>query len=388
MQRTGTITVARKTFTIVQLSPTGLLGGTVQFGSSGFRVNKTDGSVTITVRHDLSLTIEPVTVDYYTTDGTASERSDYIPASGTLQFDFGQSVKTFKVLINNNGYVTGPRTVNLFLDNPTGEALLGGIPNAVLQINDTNVVAPPVNPSDDAEFFVRQQYYDFLAREPDPGGLNYWRDEITRCGTNRTCVNARRRDVSAAFFIENEFQQTGFFVYRLFKTSFGLQPGYQRFTRDRNQVVAGTNLEDSKSALVARWVQRADFLQKYPQNMAAGAYVDALNQNAGGALTQAERDALVQRLGNGGDTRATALMKIAENQAFRSLEYNAAFVLTQYYGYLRRDVDQGGYNFWLDVLNNREPGNFRGMVCAFITSLEYQQRFGAAHSHSDLECGQ
>jgi hypothetical protein len=70
------------------------------------------------------------------------------------------------------------------------------------------------------------------------------------------------------------------------------------------------------------------------------------------------------------------------------MEYNAAFVLTQYYGYLRRDVDQGGYNFWLDVLNNREPGNFRGMVCAFITSLEYQQRFGAAHSHSDLECGQ
>jgi hypothetical protein len=73
---------------------------------------------------------------------------------------------------------------------------------------------------------------------------------------------------------------------------------------------------------------------------------------------------------------------------FRQQEYNAAFVLMQYFGYLRREVDHSGYAFWLDVLNNRTPGNFQGMVCAFVTSAEYRDRFGSIHSHSNAECGQ
>jgi hypothetical protein len=52
----------------------------------------------------------------------------------------------------------------------------------------------------------------------------------------------------------------------------------------------------------------------------------------------------------------------------------------------RRDRD--GYNFWLNVMNNGEPGNYRGMVCAFITSAEYQRRFSVVVSHSNGECGQ
>jgi serine protease AprX len=386
--REGTIIVARKTFVVFQTtSPTGVLGGILQFDRPGFSANKTDGSVTITVRRDLSLTADPVTVDYFTADGTASERSDYILASGTLQFNFGETIKTFKVLINNNGYVTGARTVNLILENASGGATLGITRTAVLQINDTNTVELPINPSDDAQFFVRQQYYDFLAREPDAGGLGYWSNEISRCGSDRACINARRRDVSAAFFIENEFQQTGFFVYRMFKASFARQPGYLRFSRDRNQVVVGADLEASKTVFANSWVQRADFLQQYPDTMTAEVYVDTLNNNSGGVLTQTERNALVQGLTNGVETRATALTKIAENQTFREREYNSAFVLMQYFGYLRRDIDQAGYDFWLDLLNNREPGNVRGMVCAFITSKEYQDRFGSSHSHSNAECG-
>lgn len=385
--RTGTIIVARKTFVVFQsASPTGVLGGILQFERPTFNANKTDGSVTITVRRDLALTAEPVTVDYFSADGTASERSDYIAASGTLQFNFGESNKTFKVLINNNGYVTGPRTVNLILENASGDATLGSTRTAVLQINDTNTVEPSINPSDDAQFFVLQQYYDFLAREPDAGGLAYWSNEISRCGSDRACINARRRDVSAAFLIENEFQQTGFFVYRIFKASFARQPGYLRFSRDRNQVV-GADLGASKTAFANRWVQRADFLHQYPDTMTAELYVDALNYNSGGVLTQTGRNALVQGLRSGTETRATILTKIAEHQTFRDREYNSAFVLMQYFGYLRRDIDQGGYDFWLDVLNNREPGNYRGMVCAFITSKEYQDRFGSSHSHSNAECG-
>jgi hypothetical protein len=67
-------------------------------------------------------------------------------------------------------------------------------------------------------------------------------------------------------------------------------------------------------------------------------------------------------------------------------EYNRAFVLAQYFEYLRREPDTNGYNFWLNVLNNGQPNNFQGMVCSFITSLEYQNRFGSFASRSNQMC--
>jgi hypothetical protein len=77
-----------------------------------------------------------------------------------------------------------------------------------------------------------------------------------------------------------------------------------------------------------------------------------------------------------------------DDAAFTQAEYNRAFVLTQYFGYLRRDPDQGGFRFWLDVLNNRVPGNYRAMVCVFLSSREYQERFSSVVTRSDAYCGQ
>jgi hypothetical protein len=82
------------------------------------------------------------------------------------------------------------------------------------------------------------------------------------------------------------------------------------------------------------------------------------------------------------------LRAVVDNSAIKDAAYNPAFVLMEYFGFLRREPDAGGYAFWLDVLNNREPGNYRSMVCAFITSAEYQQRFSPIVSHSNRDCGQ
>jgi len=60
----------------------------------------------------------------------------------------------------------------------------------------------------------------------------------------------------------------------------------------------------------------------------------------------------------------------------------------QYFGYLRREPDEGGYQFWLDVLNNKLPNNYKAMVCAFLSSAELQDRFSTARTHSNSECGQ
>ncbi|PYS97479.1 MAG: hypothetical protein DMF65_11740, partial [Acidobacteria bacterium] len=77
------------------------------------------------------------------------------------------------------------------------------------------------NPVDYAQYFVRQHYVDFLGREPDEAGRSFWTDQINSCGADAACVEAKRVNVSAAYFLSIEFQQTGYLVERIYRASFG-----------------------------------------------------------------------------------------------------------------------------------------------------------------------
>jgi len=198
-------------------------------------------------------------------------------------------------------------------------------------------------------------------------------------------MKQRRIAVSAAFFIENEFQQTGSFVYGLFKGGLGRQPTYAEFSRDRSRVVAGANLSANKAALAADFVQRPEFLQLYPNSLTNTQFVNKLFDTAGLMPFTTERQQQIDAM-NAGRTRAEVLTAVIDIPAFKTRENNPSFVLMQYFGYLRRDPDPGGYSFWLDVLNNREPNNYLSMVCAFITSAEYQQRFSSVITRANTEC--
>jgi hypothetical protein len=243
-------------------------------------------------------------------------------------------------------------------------------------------------------YFVRQQYLDFLGREADTGGLQYWTTELEKCGTDALCLNHRRIGVSAAFFIEAEPQQTGSFVYRLYKAALGRQLSYNEFSSDRQQVIGGANLDASRAALAVQFVQRAEFRQKYSGHNSAESFVDALVANmkqASGVDLSGQRGDFINKYNAGADInegRSFALREAIEQTSFKEAEYNPSFVLMEYFGYLKRDPDADGYKFWLNVLNNKEPGNYRGMVCSFITSAEYQSRFSSFISHSNRECGQ
>ncbi len=249
------------------------------------------------------------------------------------------------------------------------------------------------NPLDTAEYFVRQQYVDVLSREPDEGGFNYWSDQINACGSDAACIRSRRIGVAAAFFVEEEFQKSGSFIYDMYKGALGRRPVFVEYASDRTQVIGGANLDAEKAAFANSFVQRAEFVAKYQSNIGADSFVDALLQSVqtSGVDLSGERTNLISTYNSGAsaiESRAAVVRAVADNAAFKQAQYNPAFVLTEYFAYLSRDIDQGGYDFWLNVLNNREPGNFRGMVCAFITSSEYQHRFSAVVSHSNGECAQ
>jgi len=361
------------------------------FGSTTFTAAEGCSTATITVQRT-GLINGTTSVDYAVIDGTATQKGDYEFAAGRLVFNPGEVSKSFDIIINEDSYLEGTETATLTLTNVSG-GIIGEPAQATLQIDDNESASPASNVIDDTGDFICQHYHDFLNRQGDAGGQAYWANEISVCGNDSSCVFARRVGVSAAFFIEQEFQDTGFYVYRLFKASLGRRPTYIEFMTDWSQLVVGSNLESEKNAYSQKFVQRSDYASKYSAATEMSSYVDALLQtvrdNSGVDLfsRRSELNSEYEAGGNRVDSRARTLRKLVEYTEFKQAENNRAFVLAQYFNYLRREPEEGGYQFWLDVLNNREPNNYRAMVCAFITSREYQERFDSLVTHNNSDCG-
>lgn len=254
-----------------------------------------------------------------------------------------------------------------------------------------------VNPLDTPEYFVRQQYLDVLGREPDAAGFNYWSEQLLSCNGDAECLRARRVSVASAFFIEQEFRQSGAYIYNVYESALGRRPGYGEYARDRRQVVGGATLEAQQQAFAEAFVARVEFVRRYESSPTAESFVTALLSNVqqtSGADLSSQREALIALYRTGttqAESRGRVLREVAASDPVRAANYNAAFVLMEYFGYLQRNPDPGGYEFWLNVLNETgrdgDPGSYRGMVCSFITSTEYQRRFSAMVSHSNAECG-
>ncbi|HEX8473050.1 MAG TPA: Calx-beta domain-containing protein [Pyrinomonadaceae bacterium] len=383
----------------------------LQFGPGNLRANEGDHQFVVNVTRSGD-TSGSLTIDYATNDGTASERSDYTTALGTLRFAPGEASKSFTILLTDDGFQEGDETVNLTLSNPSGGAVLAGRSNAVLTIEDNDAAPSATNPIDDPQFFVRQHYHDFLNRPPDASGFSFWINQITGCGSNNACLDFRRVSVSQAFFLSIEFQRTGYQVIRVYKATFtdsatrprGL-PRFREFLRDTQEIGRGVvvgegnweqQLQQNTLNYARRWVSSAEFVAEFPQGMTAAQFVDKLFQNSETTPTQAERDAAIAAYGSGDtDGRAGALLSVTNSGSVYNRQYNPAAVLMQYFGYLRRNPDDApdtnfnGYDFWLTKLNNhslagedvRNEETARArllraeMIRSFILSGEYRGRF-------------
>jgi hypothetical protein len=287
----------------------------------------------------------------------------------------------FEAVDTDNFYTVTPSLVNYhFAPENQSFSLLANKTDAVF--TGTRDAVSSGNVIDTADYFVRQHYLDFLGREPDESGFNFWSDQISSCGADAGCRERRTINVSAAYFLSIEFQQTGGLVDGLYRASYGRAPRYAEFMPDagvvaRDVVVGRGNwaqqLESNKQAFVDAWVQRPDFRAAY-DGLGNAAYVDALISHTAGF--NGDRNALISGLNNSTLTRSAVLRQVVENEGFINTKRSEAFVMMEYFGYLRRDPDESGYQFWLNKLN-QFGGNFEQaeMVKAFITSGEYRQRF-------------
>lgn len=387
--------------------------GAFQFSAASYTATESQVSSIITVVRTGNTSVAE-SINFSTSDGTASDRRDYTAAIGALNFAAGETSRTFKILISDDAYVEGDETVNLTLSNVTTGATIAV---SVLTIQDNDSTPPTTNPADQAEFFVRQHYFDFLGREPDPGGFAYWTGQISQCGNSPACLLTQRVGVSDAFVFEPEYQQTGAYVFRLYRVAYGNSqpfpnpnpdsahpgeenkvPNYAVFLADRERVIGGANLAEKLQELANAFVLRPEFVARYPGKLTGSGFVDALLltlMNDLGVDLSSQRTALIGLSSSGG--RGAVLYHLADdnqsnpinNRAIIDAEYNRVFVASEYFGYLRRNPDMPGFLFWLGQVNSaplKDLSKQHAMVCSFITSVEYQQRFSSVVSHSNGEC--
>jgi uncharacterized repeat protein (TIGR01451 family) len=491
----------------------------LQFSAANYMFSESAGRATVTVTR-LGDTSTAATVNYATADngspnncklinGNASAQCDYTTTIGTLKFAPGESFKTIVVPLTDDNYAEGNENFSINLTGANG-ATLGSPSVTTVTITDNDSVNGNQNPIDAADFFVHQHYIDFLNREPDSAGYQFWINEINKCNGDPQCIELKRINVSAAFFLSIEFNQTGLEAYLTNRAAFGNMSApnapvpltFNQFINDtqalQKNYVFGTpgadaQLEANKQAYFDEFVTRPQFVSKYGA-LLNGAYVDTLFATAGISPTTAElylaklngaqvvpgtaspatglvvlrraqsglnalvslsfnglssaetsahlhgpaavsanapaivdlptgqvvdfpitltvsqandlanglqyadvdttnfpngeiraqlpktllvRDMIVQALDNGVITRAQALRLVAESEVLKKNELNSAFVALEYFGYLRRDPDAAGYNFWLNKLNQFNGDYIKAeMVKAFISSSEYRQRFG------------
>lgn len=230
---------------------------------------------------------------------------------------------------------------------------------------------------DDIDFFVQQQYIDFLGRMPDGTGFANWNATLNGCPNggfgefdNPSCD---RVHVSAGFYLSIEFQGRGYWAYRFYDAALGRRPLYTEFIPDMQKVGGAQSPEQeavSKNQYMNDFVQKTEFKSIY-DNLSNAAFVDKLEQTAG--VTLSNKAELVNAL-NTGTSRAQVLRTFIESSTVFDKFFNRGFVTMQYFGYLRRDPDTIGFKNWVDTLN-ADPSNFRHMIFGFIYSTEYRNRF-------------
>ncbi len=267
----------------------------IKFSSTDYFTSEAAGHIDITVTRS-GVVASPATVNYATVNGGAVQGIDYEMARGKLTFNAGETSKTFRVLIIDDHQFAGGSTteLNLVLSNAAGADLVYP-QNARLAIMDDEFDTPgqPSNTSDDPQLFVRQHYFDFLNREPDTSGLNFWVNQITSCGSDQQCIELRRINVSAAFFLSIEFQRTGVLAYLTESAAFGGLPRYgpfigdvQALQKDYTFGAAGADaiLEANKRAFFDEFVTRPQFVAKYG-GLSNAQYISTLLATGGLATT-------------------------------------------------------------------------------------------------------
>ena len=306
------------------------------------------------------------------------------------------------VLIAGTVFAQSPPTLRIVTETPglPSELFYGDIKVKPLRLRPgTNTVITIA----DYDFFISQQYIDFLRRFPEPAGLQFYLDILNGCQTTDIeCIKFTRGALSANFFRSPEFQRKGSYVMYLYMISLGQRPAtvdelsnpakvdrphYPEFMADLGTISTPNDDEaltnQKKDELAVAWLQRTEINNIYG-GLSNSAFVQKLVDTAG--VTLPNQAQLVNDLNSSAKTRAQVLRVIAESPQVDEKFYKQAFVTMEYFGYLRRDPEvcvgspnpsQCGYIFHNERFKLTADKDFleNTIVRGFIESPEYINRF-------------
>jgi hypothetical protein len=258
---------------------------------------------------------------------------------------------------------------------------------------DPGVASTGSNPFDDFRFFITQQFTDLTGREPDQATLERLTAQLNSCGPRNDCLRTRRVEISTNLLVDNELPSTGVFLYGLYAAGLGRLPRYNEFETDHTLIANQKGeLEATRMALANAFVERPEFKRKYPVTMKPAEFVDSILTvlaQSSGVDFGSERSTLISLLDDAANGRAMLLARLASDQRVVDANYNQALVLFQYFSQLRRNPDEASYGAWVNTLKSkplRDPDAAHLLVCNFLHSAEYQNRFGMVATHHNREC--
>ena len=250
-------------------------------------------------------------------------------------------------------------TASFGLD-PLADSDGDGIPNGVEITEGRDPLVKDNDVFGNARLFAMQQYRDFLGREGDAGGINYWASFIGGGGA--------RAAVTESFFGSSEFQGTGAPVVRLYFAYFLRIPDYGGLTFWMNYYRAGNALANISNAFAGS----QEFVDRYGA-LSNDAFVDLVYQNVLGRAPDTGGRAFWLGQLNGGMTRGEMMIGFSESAEYQSAIFNETYVTMMYVGMLKRAPDSGGFAFWVGYLDGGNSG--QTLISGFLGSAEYHNRF-------------
>ncbi len=228
--------------------------------------------------------------------------------------------------------------------------------------SDVAVVGP--NPLDDNLAFVRQQYLDFLNRDPEPAGLNFWTSQLNSGALSRA-------QVVYEYFRSPEFQDNGGYIARLYTGILFRRAEYDGFLFWLGQLNSGAQTKDQ---IISLFISSPEFQSRFGGSLTNREFVRRLYLNIlFRDPDQAGSDYWTAQLDSGALTRTQMTRAFVESPEYIALTDTSIFVQLEYIGLLRRAADDGGFQFWVSQFNS---GRSRlDLINQFILSTEYRSRF-------------
>ncbi len=255
---------------------------------------------------------------------------------------------------------------------------------------------------EDNDYFVFQQYVDFLGRMPDQAGFDDWLRVLNTC-TNQGKLGADpgcdRTHVSSGFFRSTEFGERGYWLYRFYEATLGRRPNYAEWKPELLKLsglqLSAAEIENRRADFISRFMQLPEFTNNFAgltDSAHASQFITKLEQigrvtlpatatTDPGQPPQYGREELINKMATGQFTAAQTLRAFIEQKVVWDTYFYRAFVAMEYFGYLRRDPEAAGYDDWVRVLTfgdaptGIQPGDYRHLIFGFIWSVEYRARF-------------